>query len=192
MGTASHGHPSTAWSGGLGPGLLLSCPPYPPPLPGVGVGWQGMRVYLPGEAPGGSRDAAACGPVAVPAARGLHQLLASLQRGAHRPWSPPHYNTNSLLCLRQKSPVGRHRAPPVRDTGAVGGQAWPVPWGHTRACAWAGVYTAGSGPLLGPTDPGLPSTRHPVSSPSAGGDQAMDGRHYQTVLDRRSRSNRVW
>ncbi|XP_028023767.2 uncharacterized protein LOC114238583 isoform X2 [Balaenoptera acutorostrata] len=37
-----------------------------------------------------------------------------------------------------------------------------------------------------------PPEPHPVSSPSSGGDQAMDGRHYQTVLDRRTRSNRVW
>lgn len=140
MGTASHGHPSTAWAGGLGPGLLLSCPPYPPPLPGVGVGWQGMRV----PSWRGSWGLQGCGclrPSGSASSTGAAPTARQPSAWGPPPVEPPHYNTNSLLCLRQKSPVGRHRAPPVRDTGAVGGQAWPVPWGHTRACAWAGVYS---------------------------------------------------
>lgn len=100
--------------------------------------------------------------------------------------------TPTVCCVCDRNPLWGVTGLPQSGTRGLWVVRRGLCPGGTRGLAPGQECTAGSGPLLGPTDPGLPSTRHPVSSPSAGGDQAMDGRHYQTVLDRRSRSNRVW
>ena len=124
-----------------GLGLLLSCPPYPPPPAWYGWGVARDEGTFLERLLGGSRGAAACVPVAVPAARGLHQLLASLQHGAHRLRSPPPTITPTVCCVCNRNPPWGVTGLPQSGTRGLGGQAWPVPWGHTRACVWAGVYS---------------------------------------------------
>ncbi|XP_036682310.1 uncharacterized protein LOC118881461 isoform X1 [Balaenoptera musculus] len=157
----------------------------------MGGGWQGMTAPSwrgSWEAPG----------VRLPASQWQCQQHGGCTNGSPAFSVGPTARGALPPLLHQQSVVSATEIPRGASQGSPsqGHGGWVVRRGlcpgGTRGLAPGQECTAGSGPLLGPTDPGLPSTRHPVSSPSSGGDQAMDGRHYQTVLDRRTRSNRVW
>lgn len=202
------------WSG-------LSLGPLPAeaalPWPGLGVGGRGCFSKVLSSSPlrigGGSKGRGhpperlpeglqTCGPqvspgpVVVPTAQRLQHLCPDPPQAP----APAHlscteashtlFHQQSFVSAIERPPWGPG-APRVRATGA--GRSWGgLCPGGPRGPGPGQECTVGSGPLLGPMGPWPPLHAASGEGPSSGGSRAGNGRHYQTVLDRRTRSNRAW